>query len=280
MALLEEKELQVTDLKPSFQDDGSEQKQRRQMLIALALLLAALILVLIKDYDFWFPPTPPAQSESEPVGTTRPGSKDSSRKRRPRLRHRQWFTRVLRPETRTSVPKVIDPSPAPALAPVVMSRAVLPPLEVEVVAGDERRTIPATNNSVRVDLQARAPFSQAPPPASPSPYANTTPDSTGVADATARVHISPGAAELLSRPVEPNYPMLAKQMKVQGAVVLEALIGRDGNIQDLHVLSGPTILSTAAREAVKQWRFRPYLQSGEAVETEARITVNFTISTQ
>jgi len=80
--------------------------------------------------------------------------------------------------------------------------------------------------------------------------------------------------------VEPNYPLLAKQMKVQGAVVLEALIGRDGNIQDLHVLSGPTILSTAAREAVKQWRFRPYLQSGQAVETEARITVNFTISTQ
>ena len=101
-----------------------------------------------------------------------------------------------------------------------------------------------------------------------------------MADATGRVHLSPGAAQILSRPVEPSYPLLAKQMKVQGAVVLEALIGRDGNIQDLHVLSGPTILSTAAREAVKQWRFRPYLQSGQAVETEARITVNFTISTQ
>ena len=104
-------------------------------------------------------------------------------------------------------------------------------------------------------------------------------DPAGIADATARVHLSPGAADLLTRPVQPNYPLLAKEMKVQGAVVLEALIGRDGNIQDLHVLSGPTILSTAAREAVKQWRFRPYLQSGQAVETEARITVNFTIST-
>jgi protein TonB len=105
-------------------------------------------------------------------------------------------------------------------------------------------------------------------------------DTGGVADATGRVHLSPGAAQIISRPVEPNYPLLAKQMKVQGAVVLEALIGRDGNIQDLHILSGPTILSAAAREAVKQWRFKPYLQSGEAVETEARITVNFTISTQ
>ena len=101
-----------------------------------------------------------------------------------------------------------------------------------------------------------------------------------MADATGRVHLSPGAAQILSRPVEPNYPLLANQMKVHVAVLLEALIGRDGNIPALHVRSGPAILSNAAREAVKQWRFRPYLQSGQAVETEARITVNFTISTQ
>jgi periplasmic protein TonB len=69
-------------------------------------------------------------------------------------------------------------------------------------------------------------------------------------------------------------------MKVQGAVILQALIGRGGNIQDLHILSGPAILSAAAREAVKHWRFKPYLQSGQAVETEARIIVNFTIWTQ
>ena len=73
--------------------------------------------------------------------------------------------------------------------------------------------------------------------------------------------------------------MLARQMKVQGSVVLQALIGKDGLIQDLRVLSGPGILSTAAQEAVRQWRFKPYLQNGQAVETEANITVNFTIST-
>jgi protein TonB len=145
---------------------------------------------------------------------------------------------------------------------------VLPPLEVEVVAGDEHRTIQAGTNSVKVDLQPRTPVTSA------------SSDSGEVADATGRVHLSAGAAQIISRPVEPNYPLLAKQMKVQGAVVLEALIGRDGNIQDLHILSGPAILSAAAREAVKQWRFKPYLQSGSAVETEARITVNFTISTQ
>jgi protein TonB len=72
--------------------------------------------------------------------------------------------------------------------------------------------------------------------------------------------------------------LLAKEMKVQGSVVLQALIGRDGGIQNLQIVSGPKILSAAAREAVQQWRFKPYYQSGQAVETVARITVNFTIS--
>jgi protein TonB len=84
---------------------------------------------------------------------------------------------------------------------------------------------------------------------------------------------------MVSRPVSPNYPLLAKQMKVQGAVVLEALISKTGSIQDIQILSGPAILSAAAREAVKQWHFKPYYQGGVPVETEARVTVNFTIST-
>jgi protein TonB len=91
--------------------------------------------------------------------------------------------------------------------------------------------------------------------------------------------VSADAARVISRPVQPTYPILARQMKVQGAVVLQALIGKEGGIQDLQVLSGPAILSVAAREAVKQWRFKPYYEAGQPVETQARITVNFTIST-
>jgi periplasmic protein TonB len=281
MPLLEEKH--AVEIVPSLGDD-SERKQRRQMLVALALLLAALILVLIKDREFWFPGDPPAQAESEPVeepssDVKAPSETASTATPPQRAVH-------ARPKSKPHAPpQAAEPSPAPALAPVVMTRAVLPPLEVEVVAGDERRTIQPTSNSVRVDLQPRTPFTpsaanSAPSTGSSSGSSSGSGDAGGIADATARVHLSPGAADLLTRPVQPNYPLLAKEMKVQGAVVLEALIGRDGNIQDLHVLSGPTILSTAAREAVKQWRFRPYLQSGQPVETEARITVNFTISTQ
>ncbi|MGA9643661.1 MAG: energy transducer TonB, partial [Terriglobales bacterium] len=95
----------------------------------------------------------------------------------------------------------------------------------------------------------------------------------------AGVQVSPQAAQNVTVSVPPDYPLLARQMKVQGAVTLQALIARDGTIQELRILSGPDILAAAAREAVKQWHFKPYLQNGQPVETQARITVNFTIST-
>jgi protein TonB len=66
-------------------------------------------------------------------------------------------------------------------------------------------------------------------------------------------------------------------MRVQGSVVLQAIVGADGNIEDLRVLSGPSILNAAAQQAVRQWRFKPYLQNGQPVETKARIVVNFSI---
>jgi protein TonB len=59
--------------------------------------------------------------------------------------------------------------------------------------------------------------------------------------------------------------------------VLQAVVGTDGSIESLRILSGPAILTTAAQQAVRQWRFKPYLQNGQPVETKARITVNFSI---
>src|SRR5205807_5376156 len=100
-----------------------------------------------------------------------------------------------------------------------------------------------------------------------------------ITKAAERVDVSSDVANVVTHSVTPGYPMLARQMKVQGSVILQALIGRDGLIQDLHVVSGPPILATAAEEAVKQWHFKPHYQGSETVETEAKITVNFTIST-
>ena len=99
------------------------------------------------------------------------------------------------------------------------------------------------------------------------------------ANAADRARLSNASASIVTESVRPDYPMLARQMKVQGSVILQALIGRDGLIQGLRVMSGPPILAAAAQEAVRQWHFKPHYLGSQAVETETRITVNFTIST-
>jgi periplasmic protein TonB len=75
--------------------------------------------------------------------------------------------------------------------------------------------------------------------------------------------------------VQPVYPALAKPIRVQGDVVLTAIISKEGAIDSLRVLSGHPMLVPAAVDAVKQWRYRPYVLNGERIEVETRITVSF-----
>ncbi|MGO9649099.1 MAG: TonB family protein [Terriglobales bacterium] len=75
----------------------------------------------------------------------------------------------------------------------------------------------------------------------------------------------------------PPYPLLTQATSIQGSVLLQALIAADGAVEELRVISGPTILVSAARQAVQQWRFKPYLLNGKPVETFARVTVKFAI---
>ena len=94
-----------------------------------------------------------------------------------------------------------------------------------------------------------------------------------------RVRVSQGVSQgLLVHQVKPNYPPLARQARIQGQVVLQALIAKDGTIQNLHVVSGHPMLAPAAVDAVKQWRYKPYFLNGDPVEVETQITVNFTLS--
>src|ERR1700678_2959671 len=81
-----------------------------------------------------------------------------------------------------------------------------------------------------------------------------------------RVRVSQGVSQgLLVHKVVPTYPPLARQARIQGVVVLEALIGKDGAIQNLHVVSGHPMLTNAALEAVKEWKYKPYFLNGEPV---------------
>jgi len=77
--------------------------------------------------------------------------------------------------------------------------------------------------------------------------------------------------------IQPDYPSLARQARIQGLVVLRAMISRDGAIENLQVLSGHPMLVRAAMDAVRQWRYRPYVLNGEPVEVETEVKVNFVL---
>lgn len=78
--------------------------------------------------------------------------------------------------------------------------------------------------------------------------------------------------------IQPPYPSLARQARIQGAVVLRAVISRTGTIENLQVVSGHPMLAPAAVNAVRQWRYRPYMLNGDPVEVETQVTVNFLLS--
>lgn len=85
------------------------------------------------------------------------------------------------------------------------------------------------------------------------------------------------SAKLIFQP-KPEYPPLAKMARIQGVVRLDAIISKDGTIQDLKVISGHPLLVKAALDAVQRWRYQPTLLNGDAVEVATEIDVNFTLA--
>lgn len=240
--------------------------QRKRMLIALGILLLALGAVILKDWDFWFPPSAEVQEAAI-------RSKSKSMPAAPASTQTATPVRERKPAK--------SPAPAAVEAPfsATTERAALPPLQVEVVAGNRHISVPAKSNAIHLDVDSGT-TSSASNTNGTAPNAGGSGTTSGATtNGSERVQLSPQTMQSVAVSVPPDYPLLARQMKVQGAVSLQALISRDGSIQELQILSGPSILAAAAREAVKQWHFKPYLQNGQPVETQARITVNFTIST-
>ena len=223
-------------------------QQTRRLLLALVLLLAALAAVLIKDRDFWFgdgsatieaytPETPatvqtPVSPAAQPNQTVQP---HSSKK--------QMTPAVVAQGT---------PEEAPA---VTAKRTILPPLDVEVVAGSKHSSVHPGSNATKLEI--------------------ATPGTKSARQIQAATNAA--QHEALAASGQPSYPPLAQHMKVQGSVVLQALIGADGVIENLRVMSGPAILAPAAQQAVREWRFKPIFQNGHAVESKATITVNLAI---
>jgi len=104
---------------------------------------------------------------------------------------------------------------------------------------------------------------------------NTLPNSRA---ARSRVYLPQGALQnLLVRQVQPIYPAQAQRLGVQGSVTLATLIGRDGRIQNVSLISGHALLAPSAMAAVRQWAYKPYTEHGDPVEVETRIVVSFTL---
>ena len=117
-------------------------------------------------------------------------------------------------------------------------------------------------------LPSAAPPPPPPPAPKPKPAAPAGPQ---------RIGGNVQAANLI-RQVKPQYPPLAKAARVQGTVKFEAIIAKDGTIQNLKMISGPPLLVQAAMQAVQQWQYKPTLLNGEPVEVITTIDVNFTLS--
>ncbi len=166
-------------------------------------------------------------------------------------------------------------TPAPALdaslrlpAPVPKAN---PPVGTKEIAKDE----PAAPNGA-VGVAGTVPGGT--PGGPPSSVINVVKDLSAAQPraGTQKVSVSSGVAQgLLVHRVAPQYPPQAKSARLQGTVVLQAVIGKDGSVHSVRALKGNPVLAQAAMDAVKQWRYRPYALNGEPVEADTEISVTF-----
>ncbi len=185
--------------------------QRKRMLMALGILLMALAAVVLKDWDFWFPPAGEAQEAMARTKSRSMAAATASTSTAPAREHKP----------------AKSPTPAAAEAPfsATTERAALPPLQVEVVAGNRHINVPAKSNAIHVDVDsgATSSASNASASAASAPGSGTAVTQTQAqmkTSAADRVQLSPQTAQSVSVSVPPDYPLLARQMKVQGAVSL------------------------------------------------------------
>jgi TonB family protein len=186
-------------------------------------------------------------------------------------------TSAARDEVQTSVPVIPDieaadvvrPAQPAAVPPAPSKPAPKPKAEPSEPAG-----------GLTVYEKGKVVFRMPPaakPPSNRTESSVVQPAMTKEEDSPAQpAQVSPqeGKSSLLER-VEPEYPDDAKQQHIEGPVVLNALVGSDGSVRDLKLVSGNPALVKAASDAVRQWRFKPHMLKGQPVEFETRITVNF-----
>jgi TonB family protein len=175
---------------------------------------------------------------------------------------------------------------------LLVGGAVIVPLLAIVVVVGERLAKPEGHSSQKTPTLPQqtqtaepAQVNNGAPPAAAEPDAKisrstpTPAKNESMAPPIQRIRLSPDdAAGLLLEKVVPDYPPLARQAHVVGSVVLDANISKDGAVENLRAVSGHPLLIPAAIDAVKHWRYKPYVQNGQAVPVNTQITVNFSLT--
>jgi periplasmic protein TonB len=158
-------------------------------------------------------------------------------------------------------PSKSDAEPAPAAAPLMVKRGTAPTTHAKTAASDE-----AAPSMIGIATAGAG----APPPDLGSSASSAT------KPVLQTLNISQGVSQgLLLKKVQPAYPRNAILMRIEGAVELMATISKTGDITHIKIVSGDSQLTRAAAEAVKQWKYKPYLLNGEPVEIQTQVTINF-----
>jgi protein TonB len=203
------------------------------------------------------------------------------------------FTEAL-PKTQLMMSLVAPPPPPPPPPPAAAPVHIVKQVQTDIINGQLRTPtkIPEKVLQIKED--------EAPPPMMASSgvvggvpggvpggqmggviggIISSTPVAVPKAVVPTRVRVSQGVTQgLLIRKVQPAYPPLARQARISGSVLLQAEISTDGTITDLHLISGHPMLAPAAIDAVRQWRYKPYILNGEPVPVETQITVIFSLA--
>ena len=247
-------------------DSSGAQRKRRTWPTVMSFLLQLFVVGLLLLIPLWFTDALPKQQllvslVAPPPPPPPPPPPAASKPQTPRVV--KVSTNIVNGQLRT-------PSKIPAKVMMIEEEDVPPPPPLGVVGG-----VPGGTAGGRLDGVIGGIIN------SSSSVAATSTTLPKPAPAVQRVRISPGVIKgLLIHRVEPTYPSLAHQARIQGAVVMTAIIDKSGNVQQLQVVSGHPLLTPAAIEAVKQWRYKPFVLNGEPLEVETTVTVNFHLGSQ
>ena len=199
----------------------------------------------------------------------------------------------LRGQPQTVAQKPVTPAPTPVAPPPAADSATTPTATTDPAgnitggAADPAQTANAQNTNSPV-TETAAPKQAAVQPAKQETTGNhaaanpallpTSLPATPVAKAPGNELLEVPedfADDQIVRRVHPNYPKQARARKVQGTVVLEAIVNKKGTVDSLQLVSGDSLLAQAAADAVKQWKYKPYFHNGEPTEFQTRITIDF-----